>query len=347
MPRAAINISEGTWGGHLIEGCDVFETVLETGDHGSFNAWGRDRYWGLEQVPAGALAKLALLDAVEPVVLRNNRWRCDHGWDVDLDDGSSHYLIYNNLLLNGGLKFREGFHRTATNNVIVGNSFHPHAWYANCGDVFARNIIMGPYQPAVMNVAKWGAELDHNLFTTSDADRLRFAAKGCDAHSLVGDAQFIDAAKGDFRVKPGSPALKLGFVNFPMDHYGVRSPRLRAIAKTPEIPAVVTASNPQPEAVQTLWLGATLRGLKGQEYSALGVASDASGVFFAEVPPESVAFKMGLRAGDFVQQADGVPVRRVEEFLAATQGTNSPHKTKLQLIRNSHPMNIEVNAPPK
>ncbi|HKK68664.1 MAG TPA: right-handed parallel beta-helix repeat-containing protein, partial [Bacteroidales bacterium] len=43
--RAGINISEGTWGGHLIERVDVFETVLETGDHGSFNSWGRDRFW--------------------------------------------------------------------------------------------------------------------------------------------------------------------------------------------------------------------------------------------------------------------------------------------------------------
>lgn len=45
VPRAGINISEGTFGGHLIEHCDVFNTVLETGDHGSFNSWGRDRYW--------------------------------------------------------------------------------------------------------------------------------------------------------------------------------------------------------------------------------------------------------------------------------------------------------------
>ena len=33
------------FGGHLIEFCDVFDTVRETGDHGSFNSWGRDRYW--------------------------------------------------------------------------------------------------------------------------------------------------------------------------------------------------------------------------------------------------------------------------------------------------------------
>ena len=87
VPRAGINISEGTFGGHLIEFCDVFDTVRETGDHGSFNSWGRDRYWGLRDVPADELPKLALLDVVKPNIIRNNRWRCDHGWDVDLDDG--------------------------------------------------------------------------------------------------------------------------------------------------------------------------------------------------------------------------------------------------------------------
>lgn len=45
VPRAGININEGTFGGHVIEFCDVFNTVLETGDHGSFNSWGRDRFW--------------------------------------------------------------------------------------------------------------------------------------------------------------------------------------------------------------------------------------------------------------------------------------------------------------
>ena len=29
------------------------------------------------------------LDAMKPTVIRDSRWRCDHGWDIDLDDGSS------------------------------------------------------------------------------------------------------------------------------------------------------------------------------------------------------------------------------------------------------------------
>ena len=160
VPRAGINIGDGCWGGHLIEFCDVFDTVMETDDHGSFNSWGRDRYWKPAREPVekevAADPKLPFLDAVRQSVLRNNRWRCDHGWDVDLDDGSSHYAIYNNLFLSGGLKLREGFGRIATNNITVNNSLHPHVWYANSGDVFARNIVMGAYRPAIMNVATLG-----------------------------------------------------------------------------------------------------------------------------------------------------------------------------------------------
>ena len=45
VPRAGINIGDGCWGGDVIEFCDIFDTVKETGDHGSFNSWGRDRFW--------------------------------------------------------------------------------------------------------------------------------------------------------------------------------------------------------------------------------------------------------------------------------------------------------------
>ncbi|RZL19260.1 MAG: PDZ domain-containing protein [Pedobacter sp.] len=110
-PRAGINIGDGCWGGHEIANNDVFETVLETGDHGAFNSWGRDRFW----------------------------------------DPSSNYHIYNNVCLNGGLKLREGFHRIVENNIMVNNSFHPHVWFKSSGDVFRYNIVMQAYAPISMN----------------------------------------------------------------------------------------------------------------------------------------------------------------------------------------------------
>jgi len=143
VPRAGINIGDGCWGGHVIELCDIFDTVRETGDHGSFNSWGRDRYWGLKGIDLNTVSQgphrdLPLLDMVRPTVIRNNRWRCDHGWDIDLDDGSSNYDIRDNLCLNGGIKLREGFYRVCENNIMVNNSFHPHVWYGGSEEAAAR-----------------------------------------------------------------------------------------------------------------------------------------------------------------------------------------------------------------
>lgn len=241
VPRAGINIGDGCWGGDVIEYCDVFDTVKETGDHGSFNSWGRDRYWNLAgSDPNHIDPRLPFLDAVKPTVLRNNRWRCDHGWDVDLDDGSSNYIIENNLCLHGGLKNREGFGRRCTNNVVVGNSFHPHVWFVDSRDVFERNIVFTPYRP--IDVPKpWGKECDFNLLHIAGLPAPKPAKvlqdqSGRDEHSIEADALFMDPAKGDYRVRRGSPALMLGFRNFRMDEFGVRDPELRKIARTPELP---------------------------------------------------------------------------------------------------------------
>lgn len=354
VPRAGINISEGTWGGHVIEGCDVFDTVLETGDHGSFNSWGRDRYWhpSISEVDRQVAADPALpfLDMIEPVVLRHNRWRCDHGWDVDLDDGSSRYVIADNLFLNGGLKLREGFQRVATNNVIVNNSLHPHCWYAASGDVFARNIVMGAYRPAGgMPVDKWGAEVDANLFATSEADRRKFAAQGCDANSVVADPLFVDPARGDFRVKDGSPALKLGFRNFPMDDFGVRQPELRAVARTPRLPEVRINPDPNPptrpaEAAYA-WRGARIRALQGEEFSAYGVSKASGGIAFERLPATSLAFKDGFRSGDLIQSLDEQPVRGLADFVKALQAAPVGASVAVGVVRNQSSTTVSLTAP--
>ncbi len=318
--RAGINISEGTFGGHLVEFCDVFDTVRETGDHGSFNSWGRDRFWHLQDAPAERLPELALLDAVKPTVLRNNRWRCDHGWDVDLDDGSSNYEIYNNLFLHGGLKLREGFHRRVWNNITVGNSLHPHVWYANSCDEVTKNVFMGAYRPAgKMTGGKWGKVVDYNLFTTTDADRTKFADHGCDAHSLVGDPLFIDPASGDYRVRDDSPALKLGFENFPMDQFGVQKPALKRIARTPELPETENDAPPKQAVtarkIAHYWHGARTKELEGEAYSAFGVSKESGGVHLSNVPPGSAAERDGFKTDDLIQSVNGQAVKKLSDLL--------------------------------
>ena len=252
MPRAGINIGNGCWGGHVVEFCDVFDTVLETHDHGSFNSWCRDRYWELPGLNLNddksweANKDLIFLDVVKTNILRNNRWRCDQAdyWDIDLDDGSSNYHIYNNLCLNGGLKMSNGFYCKAENNIVI-NGFHLHNWFKHNQDVVRRNIMFTDhYLPAgKMPDTQWGKELDYNLVHRKGVTDSEPAAKLAkqskrDEHSIVADAMFVDPANGDFRVKEGSPALKLGFVNFPMDQFGVQKPEFKAIVRTPQMPNV-------------------------------------------------------------------------------------------------------------
>ena len=172
-PRAAINIGDGCFGGHLIEGCDVAETVLETSDHGAFNSWGRDRYWrsGVREFSREVARNPALpfLDAVEPTVIRGNRWRCDHGWDVDLDDGSTNYIIEDNDFLRGGLKLREGYRRIVRNNRARTNTLHAHCWPEASGDVVVSNLFEAPFMTVGIQSFD-GATVADNVFLRTGAD---------------------------------------------------------------------------------------------------------------------------------------------------------------------------------
>ena len=316
--RAGINIGDGAFGGHLIERCDVFNTVLETHDHGSFNSWGRDRYWRLKNENLEKYPDLPFADAIKTTTIRDSRWRCDHGWDIDLDDGSTNYDIYNNLMLAGGLKLREGFRRRAWNNITVNNTFHPHVWYANSGDEVFSNIFMYKYLGVRVPTEKVkGKRVDSNLLFDAELTQV----DGWDEHSIVGDPLFIDPANGDFRVKEGSPAFDVGFKNFPMDQFGVKKPKLKAIAKTPIIPSLGVSeelkknvwSKKKPK--MTVWMGAIIKGLNGMEFSAYGVSKDDGGVAFKKVPQDSKAAKIGLLPGDLVLSVNGKKVANEKQFL--------------------------------
>lgn len=146
LPRAGICINDGVFGGHTIEWNDVHDTVLETGDHGPLNAWGRDRAWcraqshGGRSHPAGDV----LSDARETTVIRRNRFRDRRGWGIDLDDGASNYRVTENLCLGVSVKLREGDHRTVENNIFLHPANPPglHVGYEGNQDRFERNIVV-------------------------------------------------------------------------------------------------------------------------------------------------------------------------------------------------------------
>ena len=264
VPRSGITVNDGCWGGHIIEHNDVFDTVIETGDHGPFNSWGRDRYWltphhsgkgyredtdfAGEAVPQIEAQRRSRLDCVTPIVIRNNRWMHDaesHSWGIDLDDGSSNYHVYNNLGLGCSVKLREGFYRRVENNIFIGGrAIQQHVPFDHNMDTICRNIVV----PAKPETLPWrndkrkildAEKIDNNLYWSSEQYRnpglehrqlKHFQTAGIDVHSISADPKFIDPKGYDFRVADDSPALKLGFKNFPMNDFGVRKAEFKRIA---------------------------------------------------------------------------------------------------------------------
>jgi len=306
-PRAAVNFSEGTFGGHILEYCDLFDTVRETGDHGSVNGWGRDRFWHAEGIIGEDMKALALRDACETTILRGNRVRCEHGWDIDLDDGCSNYLVEDNLCLCGGLKFREGFMRTARGNRIINNSFHCHVWFENSGDIFENNLVMRPYLPIGMPEG-WGSRIDGNILATAEDSTPRPASElqrqsGQDASSLAMNVQF-DA---DLNTLDGR------FIAHEL--YGVTSEHLRALADN----CPIDLPSPLPG-----W--ATGERMRFDEVEFKGIDNDGEmsafatpghhGVIILSIPPHHGWHRAGLRENTAIITVNGTLIENVNHFLS-------------------------------
>lgn len=358
VPRAGINIGDGAWGGHRIEGCDVFDTVLETSDHGAFNAWGRDRWWHLRGVSEDTLLRdaatsdLPTLDAVEPNWLKGNRWACEHGWDIDLDDGSSNYRIEDNLCLSGGIKLREGFLRQVLNNVCQNNTLHVHVWPSTSKDVVERNIVFVPYRP--VRPHGWGASFDFNFLQQAVAASTRPALElqqlsGQDAHSLTGDADFRGAEAGDFSLSPDSPARKLGIRSLGTPRYGVGLPNLRTKAQRPDLARLRKLTPATLRSVRRRdsisWMGATVRNLLGLgEMSELGAPTE-SGVIAETVQEGSAAAIAGLKPHDLLVGASGKDVRDTTGLRALSATWSPGEVVNLRILRAQQPLSLKLTVP--
>lgn len=337
VPRAAICINDGCWGGHIIEYNDAFDTVRESGDHGPFNSWGRDRFWktsynGGRDIEPFAKDR-ALLDNHKTTHIRYNRFSHDegHSWGIDLDDGSSNYHVYKNLCIGMGVKLREGFFRRVENNVIINGFGGFHIWFPGCDDVIERNLFISdkPYQFIRAN-PEHARSFDFNLFYHQSETPMitglgepvsiqEWQQRGFDTHSIIADPQFISPETGDYRVKADSPALQLGFENFPMDRFGVQRQSFKEIvnkhrnggdpAPSADDRSIQRQSNP------SRFLGASIDNLIGEgQMSAAGMVKE-TGVLFISVPTDSQAYQLGIREGDVLIKINDVEIDTVSQCI--------------------------------
>ncbi|WFB62186.1 PDZ domain-containing protein [Sphingobacterium sp. WM] len=340
VPRAGINIGDGTWGGHKISHNDVFRTVLETSDHGAFNSWGRDRFWHPDRKEMDRIVEKhpnwVKLDAIETTVISDNRFSCDHGWDIDLDDGSSNYEIFNNLCLTGGLKLREGFYRTVYNNIMINNGFHPHVWFKDGHDIFRNNIVMHNHQD--IQVKYWGDKVDRNYYTR-EKDLLVDQAKGVDQHSTPVKLEFTDISTGKFKLKSGSLD---GFKEINLQDVGVMSSRLKDGSDSPFIPEIeVEGTIKEGEIFE--WKGAKLKSIETLgEQSAAGLPT-MEGVLVLGLSENSPLLKAGIQNADVIVSCQGESVKDLGELQKVFKRDQYMNKFNFEIFRNQEKKKIEVS----
>ncbi|MFD1770280.1 PDZ domain-containing protein [Sphingobacterium suaedae] len=340
VPRAGINIGDGAFGGYDIAYNDVFETVLETSDHGAFNSWGRDRFWRANRQTMDELTathrELILLDAYQTTHIHHNRFHCDHGWDIDLDDGSSNYRIYANVCLSGGIKLREGFHRSVYQNILINNTLHPHVWFVHSQDTIKRNILMSAFNP--IQVRDYGSAIDSNIFFSRE-QLLANQQLGVDRNGIAQEIAFKDPDHFDFTVM-NVGALNGFFTNMAKQDVGVKKPELRALAATPP-PVTLIKQTEQTSDEHVHWLGYRVKTVSSLgEQSATGLA-EIHGVLVLskeQTDPDTG----GLEVNDVILSYDGDAIRKVADLLRAEARHRWKERHQLRIWRNQQAMNIRL-----
>jgi hypothetical protein len=164
------------------------------------------------------------------------------GWGIYFDEGSTGILAEDNVVYrtkDGGFHQHYGKENVVRNNIFafareaqIGRSRHePHLSFT-----FERNIVLWTegtlFHRGYSDKVGHGYRFDRNVYFQTEGKPVNFGglsleewrALGQDAESVVADPLFVDPGKDDFRLRPESPALRLGFR--PIDLSGV-GPRTR------------------------------------------------------------------------------------------------------------------------
>jgi parallel beta-helix repeat protein len=259
LPRYAISFKayNATAGSHdcIAEYNEILQTNLETNDTGAIEMLGRDKansgnvfqynkildVVGLKAMPDGTFASPFMT------------------WGIYLDDYSSGTTIRGNLVARhewGGASIHGGQNNVVENNIFVNGGVHQ-MWYDPIDDFcinnrFTKNILVykapdadlikqtrrPPQQTMSLSDANlfWhtqGADFFRDKKLTPLGNLAQWQAGGFDQNSIVADPLFVDAAHDDYRLKPASPALNLGFTPLPFDKMG-----LNGYERAWKIPAV-------------------------------------------------------------------------------------------------------------
>ncbi|MBM4048534.1 MAG: right-handed parallel beta-helix repeat-containing protein, partial [Planctomycetes bacterium] len=257
--------------------CDTFYTAISCGwtwGYGRTKARNNLIEWNyLHHIGQGMLCDMGAIYTlgIQPGTqirfnLIHDVWDWDEGYGaggIYPDEGSSQILIENNVVFqtaSGGLTVHYGKDNIARNNIFaLGRDAQVHLGRKDKDSSlkFERNIVY--CAEGKLFVRECPLEADNNVYFRTDGEPVTFLsdlsleqwqAKGLDVHSVVADPKFVDPKRFDFRLRPDSPALQLGFVPFDLSAAGlVGEKEWVELPRRIQRPPTVVTRRPQPQPV--------------------------------------------------------------------------------------------------
>ncbi len=245
VPRYGISLKTYRPGyashGNVIEYNRLVRTNLETNDTGAIETLGRDK-----EDSGNVISHNIMLDSVGFKTTESGEILTPYyTWGIYLDDYSSGTRCHGNIVartFRGGIHVHLGRNNVFENNILVdgrNQQFECNGREFMTGNRFVRNVVcwhggnlirINRYSDKVLS------QCDKNLYwyagpksaeagglNTPKGPLAQWQAAGYDKNSLVADPLFVDAAKDDYRLKPDSPAFKLGFKPIDTERIGVRA----------------------------------------------------------------------------------------------------------------------------
>jgi len=251
MPHHAVNLASNGYGRNYVEFNDIRRVSTELFESPGINGW-------MDEVDVSKSHVLRHAERAGHIV-RHNYLEKTQG--IAFDDYASNCVVYGNIIVGRmGVGTHGGKNNVFENNILVDCSQYavlysdsvsgrPACWQMQGfhGGIRCRNNIL--YCTKAAETAdlyaiyhysdRMIAESDYNLFFNAlgryviHEDTSTFGAteieldtwqeqSGHDRHSIVDDPLFVDPENGDYRLKPKSPAWKLGFQQIDASRIGIR-----------------------------------------------------------------------------------------------------------------------------
>jgi hypothetical protein len=182
------------------------------------------------------------------------------GWGLYTDEGSTGIVMENNLVYNtrtGGFHQHYGKENIIRNNILAFSKLHQiqaTRVEEHLSFTFEKNIVYWNTGPLLSG--RWKqirVKMRDNCYWNTSGKEVKPAGMtlkqwqdmGHDTDSIVADPMFVDAENFNFRLKPDSPALKIGFKPFDYTRAGVYgNKKWVELARDVEFPALELPPRP-------------------------------------------------------------------------------------------------------